>query len=376
MVLPPRMYVCFINKEENDMENQTEIKLPAGVVERTSSKIDQLNKPDKMRTFSYKGFFFSVGCSINGWYEMKLEIPMGIFDELFYDRDGDCPNHEFMNIVNWKYSHKHGCFPYDSKLFGSIDGSSDDCRVYREIWLEYNGLEDKPMTWDEYVTQFNEFVFNISWEEVIVTIKQELKNREIAFTRYLNEDYENGLQHITFNVWNTESLINEAVRIIDDILKYANIKGKEYKLTVDEEGPITSFKGEYAFLSNFYPCPVGLGWNTFQNAEAAFQSCKSADLADTTQFVNMTGQQAKRVGRKVELRPDWEYIKDNVMECVVSCKFNQNGDLRDKLLATGNRELIEGNTWNDTYWGVCNGKGQNKLGKILMKVRDDCKRRY
>ena len=368
MVLPPRMYVCFINKEENNMKNQTEIKLPAGVVERKNPKFDQLNKPDKMITFSYKGFFFSVGCSINGWYEMILDTPMELFDELFYDTESCIPNREFMNIVNWKYSHKHGCCVLSNARLSP--------NAYREIWLEYNGLEDKPMTWDEYTTQFNEFIANVSWEGVIVTIKQELKNREIAFIRHLNEDYENGLQHITFNVWNTESLINEAVRIIDDILKYANIKGKEYKLTVDEEGPITSFRGEYAFLSNFYPCPVRLGWNTFQNAEAAFQSCKSNDLTDTTQFVNMTGQQAKRVGRKVELRPDWEYIKDNVMECVVSCKFNQNKDLRDKLLATGNRELIEGNTWNDTYWGVCNGKGQNKLGKILMKVRDDYRRKY
>ena len=181
-------------------------------------------------------------------------------------------------------------------------------------------------------------------------------------------------------MWNTESLINEAVRIIDDILKYANIKGKEYKLTVDEEGPITSFKGEYAFLSNFYPCKICLdvfqNSYIFQNSEAAFQAFKCNYPDDMEQFADMNGQQAKRVGRKVKLRSDWEYIKDSIMEYVVFTKFYQNKDLCDKLLATGNRELIEGNTWNDTYWGVCNGKGQNKLGKILMKVRDDCKRRY
>ena len=232
------------------MKNQTEIKLPVGVVETTNPEIDQRNNPDKMRDFSYKRISFSVGCSINGWYEMKLEIPVEIFDEAFYDSDADCPNREFMNIVNWKYSHKHGCHQYDAEIFCPTGHPSSDCTVCREIWLEYNGLEDKPMTWDEYVTQFSEFVFNASWEDVIVAIRHELKVRESVLTHYLNGDYEIWLQQeVSFNEWNTESLINEAVRIIDDIFKYVNHESKESVQTVDE-GPITLFRGEMHMVFN------------------------------------------------------------------------------------------------------------------------------
>jgi ribA/ribD-fused uncharacterized protein len=83
----------------------------------------------------------------------------------------------------------------------------------------------------------------------------------------------------------------------------------------------------------------------------------------------MTGREAKKFGRKVKLRDDWNDVRLQIMGEVVLTKFVVNKDLRDKLIATGQRELIEGNTWHDTFWGVCNGKGGNHLGKILMEVR-------
>ena len=79
--------------------------------------------------------------------------------------------------------------------------------------------------------------------------------------------------------------------------------------------------------------------------------------------------EAKRLGRRVRLRSDWEQVKYDVMLDVVRAKFNQHPDLAQKLLATGDEELVEGNDWGDTYWGVCNGRGKNMLGKILMRVR-------
>ena len=91
------------------------------------------------------------------------------------------------------------------------------------------------------------------------------------------------------------------------------------------------------------------------------------------QFQNLLANEAKRLGRRVKLRPDWEDIKDEVMYEVVLDKFKRNDNLKEKLLDTANAELIEENWWNDTYWGVCKGKGKNKLGKILMKVRDELK---
>ena len=76
------------------------------------------------------------------------------------------------------------------------------------------------------------------------------------------------------------------------------------------------------------------------------------------------------MGRQVKLRKDWEDIKLQVMENALRLKF-QDSTLRKKLIATGDEELIEGNPWEDRYWGVCNGSGKNKLGKLLMKIRKD-----
>lgn len=133
---------------------------------------------------------------------------------------------------------------------------------------------------------------------------------------------------------------------------------------------INEFQGPYRFLSNFWNCPVTYGGVTYQNAEAAFQAQKCTDPANRAQFADLDPSAAKRLGRRVKLRPDWEAVKDQVMCQVVQAKFTQNPDLMAKLKATGDAVLIEGNTWGDRYWGMCGGTGQNKLGRILMALRD------
>jgi len=134
---------------------------------------------------------------------------------------------------------------------------------------------------------------------------------------------------------------------------------------------IDNFKGKYYFLSNFYIAPVIYEGLLYKNNEAAFQSAKVKDLEKRKQFCELDPSKAKRKGRNVLLRNDWENIKDEVMYQCVKDKFNRNEDLKQKLIDTENEELIEGNTWNDTYWGVCRGKGKNMLGKILMRVRKE-----
>lgn len=141
---------------------------------------------------------------------------------------------------------------------------------------------------------------------------------------------------------------------------------------------ISEFKGKYFFLSNFYAVPVDYDGITYQNNEAAFQAAKcfvSGDPDETVRlrkrFENLDPSSAKRLGRKVPLREDWEEVKDRVMYEVCCCKFDQNSDLLEKLLKTGDEELIEGNTWGDRIWGVCGGSGQNRLGKILMQIRKE-----
>lgn len=134
---------------------------------------------------------------------------------------------------------------------------------------------------------------------------------------------------------------------------------------------IAKFEGQYFFLSNFFECPITYKSLTFKNAEAAFHSQKAPYRA--SEFCNLSPSESKRLGRKVYLRADWETIKDDIMYEVLVAKFTQNAPLKILLLRTGDQELVEGNWWNDTYWGVCKGEGKNTLGKLLMKLRQEIK---
>lgn len=135
---------------------------------------------------------------------------------------------------------------------------------------------------------------------------------------------------------------------------------------------IDKFSGEYEFLSNMYPCNVTYNGITYKCSEAAYQAQKQPEIAKV--FTNVDGYTAKRLGKTVTLRLDWEEVKFRIMAQIVLLKFTQNKDLAEKLLNTGDAQLIEGNWWGDIYWGVCtnkkyNGVGENYLGKILMYVR-------
>lgn len=140
---------------------------------------------------------------------------------------------------------------------------------------------------------------------------------------------------------------------------------------------IMSFRGEHLFLSNFYEGKVftyrGL---RFTNTEAPFHAEKCWSRAKD--FEMERPSQSKKLGRKVLMRKDWEQVKDQVMYDVCYAKFTQDPALKAKLLATGNRELVEGNTHGDRCWGMTcsNGVwiGENRLGKVLMKLRDDLRK--
>lgn len=136
---------------------------------------------------------------------------------------------------------------------------------------------------------------------------------------------------------------------------------------------IDSFRGKYYFLSNFFPAEVTYNGLTYQNNEAAFQAQKTYTKEERLEFTTLEPRDAKRRGRRVRLRKDWEQVKDRVMEEIVRAKFSQNEELKEQLLATGDAQLVEGNRWNDRYWGVDirSGVGENHLGKILMKVRSE-----
>lgn len=132
------------------------------------------------------------------------------------------------------------------------------------------------------------------------------------------------------------------------------------------------FRNEYWFLSNMYPCKIRVNGLEFECAEACFQSFKTEDKEARKAFQKINGFEAKKLGRKVNLRSDWNKIRLEVMFRVVNAKFRQNPELY-KLLKKVDGLIVEDNTWNDRFWGKCNGVGQNNLGVILMAIRD-CKK--
>src|SRR6266487_3371173 len=117
---------------------------------------------------------------------------------------------------------------------------------------------------------------------------------------------------------------------------------------------IGAFKGRYFFLSNFYPGGSETNEHLYQSEKAQWPDDRQWVLESPTPNI------AKRRGRRVQLRPDWEDIKNEVMKRLLVMKF-EHGDLAKKLRNTGDEELVEGNTWGDHYWGVDarTGKGLN-----------------
>ena len=133
------------------------------------------------------------------------------------------------------------------------------------------------------------------------------------------------------------------------------------------------FRGAFDFLSNFYPVKIEVDGICYQNAEAAFQAQKCINPEDRVLFAGLPAVKAKQRGRQVKLRLDWDVVRLSVMEKVVRAKFMQNPNLAARLVATGTMPLEEGNSFGDTFWGVDmrTGEGENHLGKILMKIRDE-----
>jgi hypothetical protein len=129
------------------------------------------------------------------------------------------------------------------------------------------------------------------------------------------------------------------------------------------------FRGEYRFLSNFYPVEIEYLGLSYPSVENAFQAMKCKNPALRADFVNLTPSEAKKRGREVELRPDWDKIKLSVMESLLRIKF-ADPELEKKLLDIDG-VIREDNYWKDTYWGwdINSNRGENNLGKLLMSIR-------
>lgn len=136
-------------------------------------------------------------------------------------------------------------------------------------------------------------------------------------------------------------------------------------------GTIAGFSGVYRFLSNFWPATVYLDGVDYPSVEHAYQAAKTLDPQERSIVrASVSAGAAKKAGKKLTMRPDWENVKLAVMEDLVRQKF-QHPELKEQLRKTYTYSLIETNWWGDTFWGVCKNVGQNHLGRILMKIRDE-----
>lgn len=140
---------------------------------------------------------------------------------------------------------------------------------------------------------------------------------------------------------------------------------------------ITSFTGIYRPFSNFWYVDVQYYGFMYRTVEHAYQAAKTLDFHEQIEIFNVaTPNEAKSLGRKVQIRPDWNIIRRKVMLDLLRQKFdNAHPTLQLLLLNTGNQKLVEGNTWHDNYWGECScmacaaDKKHNWLGKLLMLIR-------
>jgi hypothetical protein len=138
--------------------------------------------------------------------------------------------------------------------------------------------------------------------------------------------------------------------------------------TVNEDS-ILGFFREYRFLSNFHLCNIDINGIIYPSAENAYMSLKTNSLEDKKNFARMTPKEAKSFGKTVTLIEGWSEYRLPAMEMVLEKKFSIPY-LTEMLLSTGDKYLEETNYWRDTFWGVCKDVGENNLGKILMKIRD------
>jgi len=134
-------------------------------------------------------------------------------------------------------------------------------------------------------------------------------------------------------------------------------------------GTISEFWGEYRWLSNFWYAEVVLDGEKYPSVEHAYQAAKTLDEGWRERIRKCeTPGEAKRLGRQVPIREDWERSKVGIMRNLLWQKFN-HPLLKQKLLETGNCLIVEGNSWGDTFWGVCAGCGENMLGRLIMSIR-------
>ncbi len=147
-----------------------------------------------------------------------------------------------------------------------------------------------------------------------------------------------------------------------------------YPYVVHTEDRICGFFGAYFFLSNGKKCNIEDPQDeniVYPYSENAYQASKFEHIDLKQKFQHIDYRQAIELAWELRqyIRADWDALKLAEMKRVLLQKF-QNPTLQARLLETQKRYLEETNHWKDTFWGVCEGIGENHLGKMLMEIRE------
>lgn len=139
---------------------------------------------------------------------------------------------------------------------------------------------------------------------------------------------------------------------------------------------VLGFKGKFHFLSNFEPCEVVFEGVKYPSTEHAYQASKTLNLNIRKLYLLVNASKAKRMSKNIKVREDWAEIRTSVMEGLLRQKFSRGTDLGARLMELADYEIWEANWWHDNFWGSCTcdkcgNKGENVLGKLLMKLRDE-----
>lgn len=135
---------------------------------------------------------------------------------------------------------------------------------------------------------------------------------------------------------------------------------------------IREFRGSTRWLSNFHIETFEWNGKEYMTSEHAYQAAKAMTEEDHEHVrLASTPRKAKNRGNRITLRPDWDDVRIDVMYSVLKAKFAPDKLIALRLVETGDAQLVEGNTWGDVFWGICAGSGQNNLGKILMRIRQE-----
>lgn len=159
-----------------------------------------------------------------------------------------------------------------------------------------------------------------------------------------------------------------------------HLRGDKSCSNYNANSKVVGFTGDYRFLSNFYNCKIYLDGKLYKSVEAAYVASKTLDeeVKETVRLFDRAADAkayTKIIISSGKQRTDWcDEVRLEVMERLLRAKFSDtNKELKEKLIATGDKELIEANIWGDRFFGVCRGEGQNHLGKLLMKIRGELK---